>query len=83
MMEVETKAPKHSDLDDKYKELLSKIKKQKEAANEALNNESQDEDNDSNGTQDQLKMLYDASVLFKNDLASLRTQIKSITQKTS
>ena len=35
IMEVETKAPKHSDLDDKYKQLLSKIKKQKEEENEA------------------------------------------------
>ena len=34
-IEVETKAPKHSDLDDKYKQLLSKIKKQKEEEKDA------------------------------------------------
>ena len=32
---------------------------------------------------DKLKELYDASVDFKNDLASLRSQIKSATNKSA
>ena len=40
-------------------------------------------DPETNGSNDQLKNLYDASVGFKNDLANLRGSIKSLTAKTT
>ena len=63
------------DLDKKYKNLLGKIKKScfsdDEEASDGYN---EDEEND------QLKALYDKSVLFKNDLSQLRSGIKSLNQ---
>ena len=82
--------PSVGDLNDKYEELIAKINLQTHAKdqdgekkNEGGNDDDQDDNEDNPGQSDKLKKLYDASVSFKNNLATLRGNIKSLNAKTT
>ena len=77
-----------ADLDQKYKNLLKKINKQTQLEDEgeesSQNGEPEESaDEEDKKANDQLKLLYDASVSFKNDLSVLRSQIKNLNSKTT
>ena len=89
-IEPTSDAVARTDLDDKYHELLAKINKQTRVADVGAQGADGDDDENeanledpANGSNDQLKRLYDASVTFKNDLANLRGNIKSLNAKTN
>ena len=85
-----TALPSVGDLNDKYEELIAKINLQTHAKdqdgekkNEGGDDDGQDDNEDNPGQSDKLKKLYDASVSFKNNLATLRGNIKSLNAKTT